>query len=476
MKTTTFIGRQKELNDLQLLLDKKVASFAIIKGRRRIGKSRLVEEFSKGKPFYSFTGLPPSSKTTAQTQRDEFCRQLGEQIQLPNIKSNDWGDIFTLLAREVQTGRRVVFFDEISWMGSKDPDFLGKLKTAWDTRFKKNPKLILILCGSISSWIEENLIKNTGFLGRITLKISLNELNYQESCELLTQNGFKGSTQEKLLLLAVTGGVPRYIELINPGLPATENLRKLCFEPDGILVDEFRQIFHDLFGRREKIYGKIVESLTQGPSEYAEIASAIHYTSSGPMSQYLADLVMSGYLSHDLSWSFKSGKESRLGRFRLRDNYIRFYLKYIAPNLGKIKKGKFQDLSITSLPGWETTLGLQFENLILNNRALIFQKLGIRSEEVINDNPYFQRKTSKHAGCQIDYLIQMKYNRLYICEVKFSKNKVPFKVINEVQTKIEALHIPKKFSCIPVLICTDGVSEDVRESEFFGHMIDFSEV
>jgi AAA+ ATPase superfamily predicted ATPase len=469
-----FIGRSNELHNLELLLEKKVPSLVVIKGRRRIGKSRLVEEFSKGKSFYTFSGLPPTSKTTAQHQRDEFCRQMGEQLHLPGIIADDWGDIFNLFAKNILTGRKIILFDEISWMGSKDPTFLGKLKTAWDTHFKKNPKLIFILCGSISSWIEENLISSTGFMGRITLQISLDELGFKESIELLEKIGFRGSIQEKLILLSVTGGVPRYIELINPNLSATENIRKLCFEPNGILTQEFDHIFHDLFGRRSKIYREFANFLASKPAEYQEISKAIHYSSSGPMSHYLSDLVMSGYLSHDLSWNIKLGKEGRISRYRLRDNYIRFYLKYISPHLKKIERGSFKNTSITSLPGWESITGLQFENLILNNRSIIHEMLKIHPEEIINDNPYYQKKTSKHPGCQIDYLIQAKYNRLYVCEIKFSKNPIPASVIHEVKAKIQSLAVPRGFSCIPILISSNGVTEDLREKEFFAKIIDFS--
>lgn len=165
-----------------------------------------------------------------------------------------------------------------------------------------------------------------------------------------------------------------------------------------------------------------------------------------------------------------------MSRFRLRDNYLRFYLKCIAPNLGKIKKGSFKNISITNLPAWETIVGLQFENLVLNNRALIHQALEIRPEEIINDNPYFQRPTTKQRGCQIDYLIQMKYNRLYVCEIKFSRNPIPSKVIHKVKAKIANIALPRGFSCIPVLICTSGVTDEVQESGFFEKIIYFSEI
>ncbi len=273
MSSVPFIDRKQELENLKLLLEKRSSSLVVIKGRLRIGKSRLIEEFAKGKKFLRFEGIAPTRKTTAQQQRDEFARQLHQQLGLPGLQSiyptnsssclgiKDWGDLFTLLAEVTKNESVVILFDEITWMGSKDSVFLGKLKVVWDQQFQKNPHLILILCGSMSSWIEKNIIGSTGFLGRISLKLTLNELPLRECNQLLESRGFKGSAQEKLLALTVTGGVPWYIEQINPALPVSENIRKLCFDPDGLFVEEFKYVFHDLFGKRLPICKKIVESL-----------------------------------------------------------------------------------------------------------------------------------------------------------------------------------------------------------------------
>ena len=179
-KKTSFVGRKIELEKLKGFFQKKTASLIVIRGRRRIGKSRLVEEFAKNFTFYSFAGLAPTPKTTAQSQRNEFSQQLSKQAKMPEMQVDDWSKLFYLLWEKVKTNRVILLFDEISWMGEKDPDFLGKLKNAWDLMFKKNPQLILILCGSASSWIEENILNNTGFLGRISYTLTLGELPLKE--------------------------------------------------------------------------------------------------------------------------------------------------------------------------------------------------------------------------------------------------------------------------------------------------------
>lgn len=475
MNHKIFVGRERPLEKLRQLFSKKTPSLVVVRGRRRIGKSRLIEEFAKGQRFYSFSGLAPTENTNAQSQREEFSRQLQEQIGMPGIKADNWGDLFTILAKHTSKGTVIILLDEISWMGSHDPTFLGTLKIVWDNYFSKNSRLILVLCGSVSSWIEKNIISSTGFFGRIHQKIVLQELSLPSCNRMLNTLGFKGSSMEKLMLLSITGGVPWYLELLNPSLSAIENIKQLCFEPDGTLFDEFQQIFHDLFGKRSEIYQKIVRLLINTSVDYQQIAKQLDYRSGGPLTEYLNELILSGYIEKDYTWSLKTGKESRLFKYRLTDNYLRFFLKYIEPNSNKIQKGRFTDASLKLLSGWDSIMGYQFENLVLNNRHLIHKKLKIDPSDIVYDNPFFQRKTSKQQGCQIDYLIHTKYNTLYVCEMKFSKNLISSNIISEFQEKIKRIQIPKGFSCIPVLIHIHGYSPSIQE-EFSIETINFSDL
>lgn len=476
MKSLPFVGRKEEMQDLRLLLQKKTSSLVVVQGRRRIGKSRLIEEFAKEYRFYEFAGIAPNEKTTAQSQRNEFSKQLSMISELPEVQADDWSKLFLLLASNVKEGRCIILFDEISWMGSKDPDFLGKLKNAWDIYFKKNPELILILCGSISIWIEENILSSTDFMGRISLTLTLKELSLKESCQFLADIGGTRSFYEKFKILSVTGGVPRYLEEIQSSLSSEENIKRLCFSKKGILYKEFNDIFTDLFFKKSEFYKNVVNLLINGPLEYNEFRQALGVGKSGHLSKYLNNLIKSGFVSRDYTWRLNTGVESRLSHYRLSDNYLRFYLKYIEKNKGKIEHEHFDMRSLISLPGIESIFSLQFENLVLNNRKLIWQKLSIYGEEILSDNPFFQRKTIRGAGCQIDYLIHTRFNTLYICEIKFSKKEIGASVINEVKQKIDRLIAPKGFSYRPVLIHVNGVNDEVIESGFFSSIIDFSEL
>lgn len=475
MSKAHFIGRQTELDALNTLLTKRTASLVVVKGRRRIGKSRLLEEFCQDKKAYFFRGLAPHTGITAQMQRDEFVRQLTQLTSLPEIQVDDWSKLFILLAREVGQNQAVIVFDEISWMGSEDPTFMSKFKDAWEQSFKKNNKLILVLCGSISTWIDEHIINHTGFYGRITWTISLKELPLKEANELLTLNGFKGSVYERFKLLAVTGGVPWYLEQMQGNYSADENIKRHCFTQGGVLVDEYDRIFKELFGKRDLLYKKIINELTMDKLSYEALTKKTQYKSSGRFSEYLDNLVAAGFITREYTWHLKSGKQSSKSQFRLSDNYMRFYLKYIAPKRHQIEKGQFKTIAMSTFPGWESIMGLQFENLVLNNRNSLLSILNIREEDILYDNPFFQPATKINKGVQIDYLIETKYKNFYLIEIKFSKNPVSSKVIEKVTQKIERLSIPKGVAVLPVLIQVNGVSDSLIEKDYFYSIIDFTQ-
>src|SRR3989338_10640304 len=269
-----FLGRKEELKRLVELTKKKSASFVVVRGRRRVGKSRLVEEFSHHfDHFYSFIGLAPEKEVTKQDQLEAFSRQMAQQFKAPYAKYEDWSDVFWAMGERVKSGKTLILFDEISWMASKDDTFLGKIKNFWDLHLKKNDKLVFVICGSASAWIEKNILSSTGFVGRISLTLTLEELPLLD-CNKFWPNHI--SAYEKFKMLAVTGGIPKYLEEINPKQSAEENIKNMCFVKGAILVEEFEQIFSDIFLRESEFYKKIVKILCDGSKEQNEICRVLN--------------------------------------------------------------------------------------------------------------------------------------------------------------------------------------------------------
>ena len=393
MSDSVFIGRKPELERLKALYQKKTPSLVVVKGRRRIGKSRLIGEFansSSGQTFWSFAGLAPEDGTSAQKQRDNFARQLALMLKIPPMTFLDWSDAFEHLSLHIKNGD-IILLDEISWMGSKDPSFIPKLKAWWD---KQTAHMVLVFCGSVSTWIEENILKSTAFFGRINLTISLEPLSIPESAEFLRTLGMQLSHYDMYKLLSIVGGVPWYLEQFNPSVTADDNIKQLAFEKNGLLVTEFDRIFHDLFNGKGVTYKKILDSLKDGVRTLSEIRQSIEFAHSGTLSELMDHLIVAGFVIKQSLWSFKTVKPLKQSLYRISDPYMRFYLKVIEPNASAIADGGFDQVLLATMPGFEIHMGLQLETLLLQNRPLLLQKLGILPVDIVRSGPYRQTKTT----------------------------------------------------------------------------------
>ena len=202
------------------------------------------------------------------------------------------------------------------------------------------------------------------------------------------------------------------------------------------------------------------------------ISKTTKLPANGTLVQYLADLDISGFIRKEIMWDFKNlqDKEKTI-RYRLSDNYLRFYLKYIQPNATKIEKGLFRESGIDKLAAFDTFIGLQFENVILNNYIDVCKILNITLTSVLNVGSYFQKETARHKSCQIDLLIQTK-NTLYVCELK-ARRVVDTSVIEEVKKKIKILKKPSTLSVRTVLIYAGDLNQEIMEEDYFDEIINF---
>jgi hypothetical protein len=470
-----FTGREKELNELNSLFSLKKAALVTCRGRRRIGKSTLIQVFGKqAGQFLEFQGLPPRENITIKDQLGAFSSQLARQTGFPELRLDSWEQAFSLLNRVITDKKTVVLLDEISWLAIGDKDFAGKLKIAWDTEFKSHHKLVLVLCGSVSSWLEKNILNSTGFVGRISYDLKLEELDLYSCNFFWGKNHHLISTDEKLKILTVTGGIPRYLEEIRPDISAEDNIQRLCFTKGGVLFSEFEHIFNSIFSRRATKYKKILYALVGGSRDLEEICTKVGIEKSGTISTYLDDLVEAGFIRKERSVNIASLKESRFAKYSLKDNYTRFYLKYIEGKRDMISTSMFKSTSLDTLIEWDVIRGFQFENLVINNIESLIDLLEINRNSIKYAAPYFQKKNKKQKACQIDLLIITKYS-IFVCEIKFRK-QIEASVIGEVSDKIAKLRVPPHLSAKPVLIYRGEISASVSSEDYFSNLIDVGDL
>lgn len=467
-----FVGRKAELERLQTLWTKSVASLVTIRGRRRIGKSTLVLEFAKRSraKFVKLEGLQPVDGVNNESQLAAFDKQLFRQTKVKCLKSSCWFDAFNSLNESLpKKGKTVVLLDEISWMGKFDPGFAGELKQAWDNWFSKRDDLIVFLCGSVSSWIDKKIVKSKAFLGRPSMNLVLQELPLNECLEFWGRAAGRISTREIIDVLSVTGGVPEYLENINPSLTADENIKALCFRPGALLVSEFEDIFNDTLDANLGLKRKMLYALAENKLTASELAEELRMENNGHISDNLNELELAGFIMKDDGINPASGKKCNQVKYRIRDNYTRFYLKYIEPKKNLIEKDSFEFLSLEQLPAWNTILGLQFENLVMSNLSSLMREIGLNHALITSAAPYIQNKTKRQQGCQIDLLIQTAKS-VYIAEIK-RRNIIDESVIDEVEEKIKRLKLKKGKSVRPVLIYEGNLSKRVPADAFFSYIV-----
>lgn len=467
-----FVGREDDLVQLTGLWDKRVSSLVTCRGRRRVGKSTLIEEFAKrtAENFIAVEGLAPRKGMNDRKQRRNFCARIAEQTGVEMRDAASWPLAFDMLNEALpDKGRTVVLLDEISWMGGYDRDFPAYLKTAWDKKLKNHPNLVLVLCGSVSSWIADNILNSTGFVGRNSLDVEVRELPLREAIQVIGPTADRMSSTEKFDILSVVGGVPRYLEEIRPSLTVDENMRRMCFLKQGLLFREFDETFNAVFGPEAINRRAVLETLSGGSMTASAIAEKLGVAVNGHLTRTLKELEYAGFVARESNLNAETGKPARIDRYRICDNYTRFYLHFIEPNRKAISGGLFRFASMEQLKGWESQLGYQFENLIVNHVGDLFVHLGVDRSLVLSAAPYAQRGTKRGEGCQIDLLVQTR-RTAFIVEIKRRREIGP-EVMEEVMEKVRRLKVSKGVSVRTALVYDGRLSPRIEAEHGFDVII-----
>jgi len=467
-----FFGRESYLQKLDALWRKDTSSFVVIAGRRRIGKSTLVEEFAARSKcnFFEIVGLAPDEKMSNQRQIDNFCERLGRYVRRTVPKVDCWAKAFDALDEALKgKGKTIVFLDEISWMGKYDDSFAAFLKTAWDTQFSRHDRLIFVVAGSVSAWVKRNIQKSKGYVGRISLDFTLPELPPDKCLGFWGRKADRTATCDILDVLAVTGGVPKYLNEIDPSLSPDENIRRLCYDPDGYLFKDFDRIFDDVFGGSISAKKRILSMLAEKSASISELASMFGSDPNGHLSENLAELAEAGFIAGSMGKNPITGKTVREVRYRLRDNYTRFYLRYILPKKESIANGFYRYVSLDRLPGWDAIMGLQFENLVLNNIQALASHIGLMGKNVESAAPYFRSGRKTGRGVQVDFLVQLP-KCIYVIEIK-RKRYIAASIEEEMQEKLNRLKLPRSRSIKLVLVYAGEIDPTLEEDGFFDYLV-----
>ena len=412
------IGREKEQRELLGLLEKEESQFCAVYGRRRVGKTYLIRETFNYQFCFQHTGV---AKGTLRQQLTAFRNSLlaaGIKCAVPKT----WIDAFELLKiliNQAPVGKKVLFIDELPWMDTPKGNLIGALENFWNgwATARREKDIVLIVCGSATSWISKKLLKDKGGLrGRLTLRIKLAPFTLRE-CELFAKSANLALGRKDVLeLYMILGGIPYYWSFLKKGLSVAQNVDHLFFTETAQLRDEFEALYAILFKRPEN-YLKVIGSLSNGRKSgmtREEILQSCKLTDGGTFSTILEDLEECGFIRR-----FASADTAETNAmYQLIDNYTLFY--YLC-----IKKNAFSDEHYWSntftSASHNTWKGQAFERVCLQHIPQIKTALGISGVQT-NVCSWFARGTTERRGAQIDLVIQRADSFTDLCEMKHSDN------------------------------------------------------
>ncbi len=430
------IGRKKELEILANAYSSKKPELIAIFGRRRVGKTYLVGSFFEGKIDFELTGLKDGTK---QQQLRNFAYSLKDVQKLEDLPPPpiDWLEAFHQLKTYLESlgnseKRKVIFIDELPWMAGGRSDFLTGFSYFWNS-YAVKANIVVVICGSATAWMIQKIINDKGGLhNRVTRRIHLQSFTLAETEAYFQEKHIAFDRYQLLLLYMTMGGIPHYLDQVEGGKSAIQNIDDICFQPQGLLRTEFDNLYSALFSNSDR-YESIVSALssTWKSMSRAEIITKTKISDGGGLTMMLQELEQSGFISSYIPF----GKKKKDTLFRLTDCYLLFYLKFIQ-NIPLKETISWQSLSKTQT--WITWSGYAFENICFHHIDNIKAALGIAGVHS-NQYSFLAKTTDEIEGTQIDLLIDRQDSVISLCEVKFYNDKL-------VLTKEDADNLRRKKS------------------------------
>jgi AAA+ ATPase superfamily predicted ATPase len=425
------IGRKAEQEDLQRYYESDRPEFLAVYGRRRVGKTYLIKEFFKNDFTFYTTGLANAPKSGQLEAFAEALRIYGgqsaahstAQSAMQSAAPKSWFQAFLLLRNLLEQsdriGKKVVFIDEMPWLDTPRSGFLSGLEYFWNSWASSRPDILLIVCGSVSSWMINRLLKNHGGLyNRVTQRMHLAPFSLRECEEFFQKSAVMLSRYQILEYYMVFGGIPYYLGMIHKAYSVAQNIDRLCFAEGAPLRNEFEDMLSSLFRNSEQ-HRLIIRTLAKKAKGFTreELLKATGLPNGGNFTKVLEELEQSGFLRRYRGFSKKT-KESL---FQLVDFFCNFHFRYLV-DLDGGEEGYWAAFSAT--PGHNAWSGYAFEQVCMAHLQQIKQKLGIAG--VIA--PVFSWRSTHNAdkgsshekGAQIDLLIDRNDNIVNLCEMKYS--------------------------------------------------------
>ena len=463
------VGRKKEQQQLEHLLDSKEAEFLVVYGRRRVGKTFLIRNYFKDRLTFYHTALSPlelEGGELLQAQLQNFTSSLRRSGMEIDAAPQSWFEAFDLLidflSGKPKTEKIIVFIDEMPWLDTPKSGFVTAFEHFWNGWAAGQDNLLLVACGSATTWIVDRLLSNKGGLyNRVTQEMHLAPFTLKECEEYYREHGVVMDRYDQVQCYMAIGGIPYYMSFIDPGYSLAQNIDRLLFTRNGLLTLEFGRLFGSLFSSPEP-YKQVIRLL----ADYREglkredIAKLLNMSSGGTLSKLLEALVVSDFVTRYQYF----GKSKREVYYKLTDFYSLFYIRFVEKGR-RMNVDYWQNNQLTpSVTAWR---GLAFEDVCMVHVQQIRQALGILGVQS-EASPWHYVCGDKNMGAQIDMLINRSDRIVDICEMKFCVNtyrmdkKADESIRNKIQVVMDTVRGRKAIH--PVIVTTYGLAKNEYSS------------
>ncbi|MDR0874269.1 MAG: ATP-binding protein [Prevotellaceae bacterium] len=457
------IGRADERYLLQECYESGKSEFIAIYGRRRVGKTFLIKQCFQKKFAFYFTG---ANKIPNRRQLDNFVNEMNKQAKMSFPKVNSWFDAFSnlqiLLENLPAKERKIIFIDELPWLDGKRSHFVSALDYFWNSWASARKDIMLIICGSATSWIIKKIINNRGGLhNRLTRQIALSPFTLKETELFLNAKGIVFDRKQIVECYMILGGIPYYLEQLDKRYSLFQNIDNLFFRKTGFLKNEFSQLYASLFNNYEN-YVKVIETLSKKRKGLTrkELIDSSGLPNGGYLTQILEELEQCGFI-HIYNDFLKKSKEKT---YQLVDFYSLFYLNFIKGEKQKDEHYWINQIDNQKHRAWS---GYAFEQVCMMHTKQIKQKLGISG---VSTTVSSWRSMVSDPAVEIDLLIHRNDRITNICEIKYAKDEF---VIDK-NTYQNLMH--KKAAFIAETKLRDAVhltmltTYGVKRNEYWGHI------
>ena len=431
---STIIGRKREIEELERFYQSDRPEFVAVYGRRRVGKTFLIKQALKDKFTFQHTGVSPvdqeDEKNRMKTQLESFYYSMLNHGLEGFKQPKSWMEAFfqlTQLLQKLDNGQRmVIFIDELPWMDTPRSRFLPAFESFWNGWCNGHDNVMLVVCGSATSWMLSNLSRSRGGLyGRVTDEIKLSPFTLKECEEYFEHENIELSRYDIVQSHMVFGGIPYYLSYFRKGYSFEKNTDMILFGNKPRLKDEFNRLFRAIFTNAEDCK-KIIRQLAKRNYGFTreEIASATGLPLGGGLSDTLTALAESDFIMRYTPYGKGTGEY-----YKLIDNFCLFWLKYVEPNQDDATFIN-DNFSSDVMKGWR---GVAFEQVCWQHIQQIRHALeigGVKS----SISAWNIKGDETKVGAQIDMLIIRDDNIVNLCEIKFSGS--PYSIDKEEEAKM----------------------------------------